>query len=91
MAKMFIRTKETIPSNYEQAGDGHASRVLRVSRDMVFLQTLKWIAATSPDGWPPGGGISSLSGACFLICMFGMRVIHLKYACGSITVALWDE
>lgn len=50
IAKMFIRTKETIPSNYEQAGDGHASRVLRVSRDVVFLETLKWNEATSPDG-----------------------------------------
>lgn len=63
--KMFIRTKETISSNYEEAGDGHASRVLRVSRDVVFLETLKWNEATSPDGWSPGGGISSLSRACF--------------------------
>lgn len=81
---MFIRTKETIPSNYEQAGDGHASRVLRVSRDVVFLETLKWNEATSPDGrMTAGGGISSLSRACFLICMFGLKMIHPKYACGS--------
>lgn len=65
IAKMFIRTKETIPSDYEQAGDRHASRVLRVSRDVVFIEALKWNEATSPDGWQPGGGTSSLSGAYF--------------------------
>lgn len=88
---MFIRTKETIPSNYEQAGDGHASRVLRVSSDVVFLETLKWNEATSPDGWPPGWRHFFSFQSMFLICMFGLKMIHLKYACGSMTVALRDE
>lgn len=33
-----IRTEETIPSNYEQAGDGHVGRVLGISRDVVLVK-----------------------------------------------------
>lgn len=33
-----IRTEETIPSNYEQAGDGHVGRVLGMSRDVVLVK-----------------------------------------------------